>query len=67
MLKLFSRKRQKVFIENYRPISTFGVEDFGDNFLQAINNLFDNILSKYQCGFRKGHGTQHSLLLMLGK
>ena len=40
MLKLFSRKRQKLFRENYRPISTFGFEDFGDNFLQAINNFF---------------------------
>ena len=27
-------------------------------------NFFDNILSKYQCGFRKGLGTQHCLLLM---
>ena len=27
--------------------------------------FFDNILSKLQCGFRKGYGTQHDLLLML--
>ena len=27
--------------------------------------FFDNILSKFQCGFRKGCGTQHCLLLML--
>ena len=26
---------------------------------------FDNILSRFQCGFRKGYGTQHCLLLML--
>ena len=30
-------------------------------------NFFDNILSKYQWGFRKGLGTQHYLLLMLEK
>ena len=33
-----------------------------------VGNLlefFDNILSKFQCGFRKGYGTQHCLLLML--
>ena len=27
--------------------------------------LFDNILSKFQSGFRKGHGTRHCLLLVL--
>ena len=27
--------------------------------------FFDNILSKFQCDFRKGYGTQHCLLLML--
>ena len=26
---------------------------------------FDNIFSKYLCGFRKGHSTQHCLLFML--
>ena len=33
-----------------------------ENFLKEF---FDNILSKFQCGFRKGYGTQHYLLLML--
>ena len=30
-----------------------------------LSEFFDNILSKFQCGFRKGYGTQHCLLLML--
>ena len=30
-------------------------------------NHFDNIFSKYQCGFRKGHSAQHCLLLMIEK
>ena len=29
--------------------------------------FFDNIFSKYQCGFRKKYGTQHALLLMIEK
>ena len=32
-----------------------------------INNFFINKLSKYQCGFRKGLGTQHCLLVMIEK
>ena len=33
---------------------------------QLLNN-FDNILSKFQCGFRKGCSRQHCLLLMIDK
>ena len=32
---------------------------------RQLLEFFDNILSKFQCGFRKGYGTQHCLLLML--
>ena len=32
-----------------------------------MNNFFINKLSRYQCGFRKGFGTQHCLLLMIEK
>ena len=31
-----------------------------------MHNYFDNILSKFQCGFRKGYRPQH-LLLMINK
>ena len=34
---------------------------------KQLTNVFDNILSKYQRGFRKGHGTQHCLLLVWEK
>ena len=39
--------------DNYRPIQ--------------MNNFFINKLSKYHCGFRKGFGTQHCLLVMIEK
>ena len=30
-----------------------------------ISSFFENIFSKFQCGFRKGYSTQHCLLMML--
>ena len=36
---------------------------YGNKFLI----FFDTILSKYQCGFRKGHGAQHCLKALLAK
>ena len=36
-------------------------------FTQQIFHFFDTILSKYQCGFRKGHGAQHCLIALLEK
>ena len=32
-----------------------------------ISTLFDNVFSKYQCGFWKGYSTQHCNLKMLEK
>ena len=32
-----------------------------------INSFFINRLYKYQCGFRKGFGTKHCLLVMIEK
>ena len=32
-----------------------------------MQTYFDNILSKYQCGFRKGFNAQHCLVSMIEK
>ena len=32
-----------------------------------IQNFFENILSKYQCGFRKGYNAQHFLITLIEK
>ena len=32
---------------------------------RQLSDFFDNILSKFQCGFKKGYRYQHCLLLML--
>ena len=36
-----------------------------DYLVEQLLKFFDNTLSKFQCGFRKGYGTQHCLVLML--
>ena len=35
--------------------------------MQTTFKSLDNIFSKFQCGFRKGFGAQHCLLLMIGR
>ena len=32
---------------------------------KQLSEFFESILSKFQCGFRKGYGAQHCLLMML--
>ena len=55
--------------DNYRPISI--LSNISKNFERImhnqLNNFFINKLSKYQCGFRKGFGTQHCFLVMIEK
>ena len=52
---------------NYRPISILPVisKIFEKTICRQLSNHFDNILSKFQCGFRKGYSPQHCLLLMI--
>ena len=52
---------------SYEPVSIIAV--FSKVFQRLpgrqLSEFFDNILFKFQCGFRKRYGTQHRLLLML--
>ena len=61
------KKGARTSKNNYRPVSILPV--FSKIFERLLSRqfleLFDNILSKFQCGFRKSYGTQHCLLLML--
>ena len=63
----FSKKAVRTSKNNYRPVSILPVfsKIFERLFSRQLLDFFDNILSKFQCGFRKGYGTQHCLLLML--
>ena len=55
--------------DNYQPVSI--LPNLSKVFERCIYNqiaqFFDKILSKHQCGFRKGHSAQHSLTALLEK
>ena len=55
--------------DNYRPISILPIisKIFEKLICRQLSNHFDNIFSKFQCGFRKGFSAQHCLLLMIDK
>ena len=52
---------------NYRPVSILSnISKIYERIIAAqITVFFDNILSKYQCGFRKGFSAQHCLLRLI--
>ena len=54
---------------NYRPVSILPnlSKVFERCIYKQIYEYFENILSKYQCGFRKGHSAQHCLIALLEK
>ena len=54
---------------NYRPVSILPnlSKIFEKYMLEEVSPFFENIFSKYQCGFRKGFSTQQCLLAMLKK
>ena len=55
--------------ENYRPVSILSNQSkiFEKCIYKQILNFFDSNFSKYQCGFRKGHSAQQSLIALLEK
>ena len=55
--------------ENYRPVSILPVisKILEKLLCKEITIFIDPLLSKYQCGFRKGFSAQHCLLAMLEK
>ena len=61
------KKGARTSKNNYRPVSILPVfsKIYEGLLSRQLSEFFDNILSKFQCDFRKGYGTQHCLLLML--
>ena len=61
------KKGNRSVKDNYRPVSI--LPNISKAFERCLYNqmspYFDNILSKYQCGFRKNHNAQHSLLALI--
>ena len=65
----FYKKGKKDIKGNYRPVSVLPnlSNIFEKRMFEQMSQFFENIFSKYQCGFRKGFSTQQCLLAMLEK
>ena len=63
------KKKDKSDIENYRPISILHMlSKISERCMyDQMYKYFDQILSKYQCGFDQGYNNQHYLLMMVEK
>ena len=63
------KKDSKSKKDHYRPISVSpNISKIYERFFfKQISEYFEQFLSKYQCGFRKGFSAKHSLLSVLEK
>ena len=63
------KKGTKTSKDNYRPVSILSniSKIYQRLMFKQISEYFEPILSKFQCGFRKGYSAQHCLLAMLEK
>ena len=63
------KKGTKTSKDNYRPVSILSnISKIYERLMfKQISEYFEPILSKFQCGFRKGFSAQHCLLSMLEK
>ena len=61
------KKEDRLSKSNYRPVSILPtLSKVYEKLLHPqIYTFFNNIFSKFLCGYRKGHSTQHCLLYML--
>ena len=60
------KKIERLLKVNYRPVSILPTlsKVYEKNLYPQMYVYFNSIFSKYLCGFRKGHSTQHCLLFM---
>ena len=63
------KKGDRLLKSNYRPVSILPTlsKIYEKLLYQQIYEYFNCIFSKYLCGFRKEHSTQHCLLFMLDR
>ena len=63
------KKKERILKENYRPVSILpAISKVYEKLMEEqLNVYFENILSKFQCGFRKGFSSQHCLIYMIEK
>ena len=63
------KKKSKASKDNYRPINILpNISKIYERCLyNQVQTYFDNVLSKYQCGFRKGFNAQQCMVNMIEK
>ena len=63
------KKKSKSKKDNYRPVSILpNISKVYEKLIyEQIRSYFENILSRYQCGFRKGYNAQHCLMVLIEK
>ena len=63
------KKKDRRDKNNYRPVSILSnISKIYERCMQEqIDEYFHSILSKFQCGFRRGFSAQHCLLVMIEK
>ena len=63
------KKKSKNLKDNYRPVSILSnISKIYERCLyDQIEVFFDSVLSKYQCGFRRGYNAQHCLITLIEK
>ena len=63
------KNKSKNSKDNYRPVSILSnISKIYERCLyDQIQVFFDSILSKYQCGFRRGYNAQHCLMTLIEK
>ena len=63
------KKKSKSSKDNYRPVSILSniSKVYERCIYDQIQIYFEKILSKYQCGFRKGYNAQHCLIALIEK
>ena len=62
-------KKSKNSKDKYRPVSIlFNISKIYERCIyDQIQLFFDSLLSKYQCGFRRGYNAQHCLVSLIEK
>ena len=65
-ITLLFTKGARVSKNNYRPVCILPILSklFERLISKQLSDFFESILSKFQCGFKKGYGDQHCLLMM---
>jgi len=63
------KKKERILKENYRTISILpAISKIHEKLIEdQLSTYFAKILSKFQCGFRKGFSAQHCLIYMIEK